>query len=225
MGDFTFKRFTVAQDRCAMKVGTDGVLLGAWADVCSDSRILDLGTGTGLVALMVAQRAPNALVTAVELDPDAAGQAEENFFASPFRERLCVIAGDAAQYTSDEPFDHIVSNPPFFFSELKSPDAARSLARHVGGLSPEVMGECADRLLSASGRLSIIIPAPDEARWWEGLAASGFSPRRVCRVKTTSRKPPRRTLMEFGRGAGGCSFDEIMIGGDKFNVLTSEFYL
>lgn len=225
MSDFTFRRFAVAQDRCAMKVGTDGVLLGAWADVHSSSRILDLGTGTGLVALMAAQRAPEASVTAVELDSAAAGQAAENFAASPFGGRLVAICCDAAKFTADLPFDHIISNPPFFFSELKSPDAARSLARHVGGMSPETIGACADRLLTPVGRLSIIIPASDEGRWWQGLAAGGFSPRRICRVKTTLKKPPRRTLMEFGRGAGECVFDEIMIGGERFKQLTSEFYL
>ena len=133
---FRFKHFTVWQQHCAMKVGTDGVLLGAWAD--GGQRILDIGTGTGLIALMMAQRFPAAEVTAVEIDEQAAMQACENVAASPFADRVNVIHDDILRYAdacAEGCFDAIVCNPPFFVNSLKNPDSKRALARHNDNLS------------------------------------------------------------------------------------------
>lgn len=116
---FTFRQFAVHQDRCAMKVGTDGVLLGAWANVKGD--ILDIGTGTGLIALMTAQRSPSSKVTAIEIDPDAAVQATENVASSPFADRISVVQSSIQDYRPAMTFHTIVSNPPFFESSLKIP--------------------------------------------------------------------------------------------------------
>ncbi len=130
---FQFKKFTIAQDRCAMKVGTDGVLLGAWAR--GGKRVLDIGTGTGLVALMMAQRFTDAVVDAVEIDHDTAGQAMENVSSSPFANRVKVFAKALQGFEPDAPYDSIVTNPPFFSNSLLAPDSSRTMARHTVALS------------------------------------------------------------------------------------------
>ena len=134
---FQFKQFTVFHDRCAMKVGTDGVLLGAWTRTGQGCSILDIGTGTGLIALILAQRIPDARITAVELDREAALQAAENVRNSPWAARIEVVEADIRQYATrvSHPFDIIVSNPPFFNSSLHSPSEARTQARHTDSLS------------------------------------------------------------------------------------------
>ena len=121
---FQFKQFTIRHDRCAMKVGTDGVLLGAWANAKGKQHILDIGTGSGLIALMLAQRT-DAMITGIEIDPASAAQAQENVAASPWAYRLQIVATDIAGYTSYQAFDLIVSNPPFFNEMLLPPDATR----------------------------------------------------------------------------------------------------
>ena len=128
---FQFKQFTVWHDKCAMKVGTDGVLLGAWTSVESAHRILDIGTGTGLVALMLVQRSlPDANIVALEIDEAAVGQARENIIRSPWKERVEVVQADFRKYRSSDKFDVIVSNPPYFVDSLECPDRQRTAARH-----------------------------------------------------------------------------------------------
>ena len=135
---FQFKQFTVWHDKCAMKVGTDGVLLGAWASVQNAHKILDVGTGTGLVALMLAQRSlPDADIIALEIDGAAAGQARENVTRSPWKERVEVVQTDFRDYQSSDKFDVIVSNPPYFVDSLECPDQQRNAARHNGSLTYE----------------------------------------------------------------------------------------
>ena len=134
---FQFKQFTVWHDKCAMKVGTDGVLLGAWASVQNAHKILDVGTGTGLVALMLAQRSlPDADIIALEIDEAAAGQARENVTRSPWKERVEVVQTDFRDYQSSDKFDVIVSNPPYFVDSLECPDQQRNAARHNGSSLP-----------------------------------------------------------------------------------------
>jgi SAM-dependent methyltransferase len=131
---FRFKQFAVRQDRCPMKVGTDGVLLGAWAEVRpGDRRMLDVGTGTGLIALMLAQRSA-AWITAVDIDVECATQAAENFAASPWADRLDAVSVAVQRYDPVEKFDLIVSNPPYYVDSLLSPDEGRNTARHAAGL-------------------------------------------------------------------------------------------
>ena len=131
---FQFKRFTVYHDRCAMKVGTDGVLLGAWTDVSSSQQILDIGTGTGLIALMLAQRNVTAHITAIDIDEEAIEQAQGNIAASPWKNRIEVMKQDFCQYSANRLFDTIVSNPPYFNQSLKGPDSQRNTARHTDSL-------------------------------------------------------------------------------------------
>ena len=129
---FTFKQFVVRQDRCAMKVGTDGMLLGAWAEMDKpDGRVLDIGTGTGLMALMMAQRYPEARVTAVDIDEMAVSQAVENVKASPFADRIEVLQADVNAFETEKKFDSIVCNPPFFNNVLICPDSQRTQARYT----------------------------------------------------------------------------------------------
>ena len=126
---FQFKQFTVYQQRCAMKVGTDGTLLGAWAQVPTESaRILDIGTGTGLIALMLAQRFPQASVLGIDIDQDAVCQAKENVENSPFASRIKIEHANVMDYNNEEGFDAIVSNPPYFVDALTCPDQQRTIA-------------------------------------------------------------------------------------------------
>lgn len=156
---FQFKKFTVWHDRCAMKVGTDGVLLGAWADTSGATRILDVGTGTGLIALMLAQRS-DALIDAIDIDEAACGQAKDNIATSPFAERIKVISLSLAAYrqTQPAPYDLIVSNPPYFTDSLKCPDTKRTLARHTDTLPlPDLLRD-SRALLTSQGHLALILP-------------------------------------------------------------------
>ena len=148
---FRFKQFAVRQDRCPMKVGTDGVLLGAWAEVRpGDRRMLDVGTGTGLIALMLAQRSA-ARITAVDVDAECATQAAENFAASPWADRLDAVAVAVQRYDPVERFDLIVSNPPYYVDSLLSPDEGRNTARHAAGLPFGELAAAVVRLLAPGG--------------------------------------------------------------------------
>lgn len=200
---FRFKQFAINQDRTPMKVGTDGVLLGciAEADEPYDSHIniLDIGTGTGLVAIMLAQRYVNAKVTAVEIDPDATAQAAENSDASPFADRITVEQGDIKEYSSVNgvKFDLIVSNPPYFTESLQCPDGRRNMARHAVGLTyADLMASAAD-LMSPHGRIAIIIPYDSAAQLNEAAEKVGLTMVRQTTIYSNKRKPPRRAVCLF----------------------------
>ena len=160
---FIFKEFAVKQDACAMKVGTDGVLLGAWAR--GGSRVLDIGTGTGLIALMMAQRFPEAEIEAIDIAEAACLQAKENVANSVFARRVRVVRAALQQYVGPKSFDCIVSNPPFFVDSLHNPDALRSMARHTSTLSYRELFAGVGRLLVPEGRFSAIIPADCRSRF------------------------------------------------------------
>ena len=157
---FQFKQFTVWHDKCAMKVGTDGVLLGAWTSVESAHRILDIGTGTGLVALMLAQRSlPDANIVALEIDEAAVGQARENIIRSPWKERVEVVQADFRKYRSSDKFDVMVSNPAFLVDSLECPDRQRAAARLNDSLTYEDLLEGVSGLLTENGFFTVVIPA------------------------------------------------------------------
>jgi tRNA1Val (adenine37-N6)-methyltransferase len=157
-GYFRFKQFTVWHDRCAMKVGTDGVLLGASVRVDSSRRVLDIGTGTGLVALMIAQRCQAADITAVEIVAEAAQQARSNVAESPWSDRIHVVESDFKEFATAERFDTIVSNPPYFSESLLPPDKHRTSARHTTELDYTTLLSHAAELLTADGEITLIIP-------------------------------------------------------------------
>ncbi|MBG5892162.1 methyltransferase [Providencia rettgeri] len=159
-GGFTFKQFFVAHDRCAMKVGTDGVLLGAWAPADGVQSVLDIGSGSGLIALMLAQRNAMLCVDAVELDSDAAVQAQENFIESPWADRLHVINQDIVSYSqlSSVQYDLIVSNPPYFEPAVACRDEKRDQARYTATLTHDVLLESAKSCLTSHGLFCLVLP-------------------------------------------------------------------
>lgn len=228
MTKFWFKQFTVWQDRCAMKVGTDGVLLGAWAS--GGKRILDIGTGTGLVALMMAQRFPFARVIGVDIDRDAVSQALDNVSRSPFFDRV-EVRECAVQNLHEGSFDAIVCNPPFFQDSLISPDAKRTLARHTVTLTFQSLISAADRLLTPDGELSVIIPYSEVVHFEGEAVLRGFTVSRQCVVKTTARKTPKRCLLAFRRERVERVEQETVVlmnegrRSDWYQQLTEEFYL
>ncbi len=235
---FQFRQFTVRQNLCAMKVGTDGTLLGAWAAVPQEAhaqlsltgatlKILDIGTGTGLIAMMMAQRFPQARVTGIDIDPQAVRQARENVAASPFAERVLITEGDVRRMVSESAngFDAIVCNPPFFEASLESPDAQRTLARHAATLTYRQLMDCAWLLLNDGGELSVVIPFDCKSRLETEATLAGFCLTRCCAVRTTARKPPRRFLMAFQKHAKAPQTEELVVGSDAYNELTQDFYL
>ena len=196
---FKFKQFTIEQGGCAMKVGTDGCLLGGWFDCSQSQRILDVGTGSGLIAIMAAQRC-NAMVTGIEIDNEAALQAKDNVKNSPWCDRVEIIKKDLLEYVPEELFDTIVSNPPYFVNSMKCDDASRTLARHSDSLGSEEFFACADRLLAPHGKVSIVIPCDIAEEWRRSAKGYGFVASRLAYIKTTPRKAPKRVLLEFSRG-------------------------
>ncbi|MBQ8673592.1 MAG: methyltransferase [Bacteroides sp.] len=228
---FKFKQFTVFHDRCAMKVGTDGVLLGAWAPLEGCRRVLDVGTGTGLIALQIAQRAPEVMVTAVEVDEAAAQQAAENVAASPWADKVAVVCADFRQYVSVERFDLIVSNPPYFVDALKCPDRQRNAARHAGGLNYDLLFRSAAQLLQDRGGVALIVPAEAEAHVGECAGVHGFFLCRLMRVYTKPGKPCRRLLMLFRQLPSPCIEESLCLADEEnrrsaaYTALTQDFYL
>ena len=197
MAGFKFKHFEIHQDRCAMKVGTDGVLLGAWA--LGGKRILDIGSGTGLISLMMAQRYPEAQVVGIDLDAEACAEARENVAASPFADRVNIVDCRLQDYESVEKFDAIVSNPPFFLNSLKNPDSKRSMARHADSLPFRELFRGVKLLLSDDGVFSAIVPV----EVLEACASEGYMHGcyllRQCGIKTVERKQPKRYLLTFAK--------------------------
>ena len=226
---FIFKEFAVKQDACAMKVGTDGVLLGAWAR--GGSRVLDIGTGTGLIALMMAQRFPKAEIEAIDIAEAACLQAKENVANSVFARRVRVVRAALQQYVGPKSFDCIVSNPPFFVDSLHNPDALRSMARHTSTLSYRELFAGVGCLLVPEGRFSAIIPADCRSRFMAEATLFGFSLSRICGVRTVERRPVKRYLLEFRPGF--CPEPEaetvdLMANGERsawYQGLTADFYL
>lgn len=227
---FKFKEFSVWHDKCAMKVGTDGVLLGAWADVCGAKRILDVGTGTGLVALMLAQRS-DAMIYAIEIDSDAAQQAKENAGRSPWSDRVTVVEADFREYVPDKQFDLIVSNPPYFVNSLKSPDASRSMARHSNSLSCYDLIEGVSKLLSADGIFALVIPADLSTLVKQTALQYNLHPCKQLDIRTKPDATIKRTLIAFRFGAQCCCAEEILVElnrhvySPEYISLTKDFYL
>jgi len=180
-----------------MKVGTDGLLLGAWAQ--GGSRVLDIGTGTGLIALMMAQRFPDAHVDAIDIDADAAAQAEDNARRSPFADRVAVRCVSLQEFEIEREYDSIVCNPPFFTQSLQSPDNKRTLARHSVALPFDDLFRHARRLLSEDGVLSIVVPSDALSQIETAAAMNSMFLVRRCLVRTTRNKPVRRLLLSFSQ--------------------------
>jgi len=198
---FRFKQFEVGQGGCAMKVNTDGVLLGAWARRGGALRILDIGTGTGVIALMLAQVHPNAQVDAVEIDRAAAKQATGNFAHSPFRERLRVFGGSFVDFRPERPYDLIVSNPPFYTDSLHSPDDRRKVAKHADSSFFEQLFAFAARFLADGGVFWYIVPTPLADRIAEEnlLEQNGLFCQTVLNVSSYPDTPAIRKIVSAGK--------------------------
>jgi len=230
---FQFRQFTVWQDRCAMKVGTDGTLLGAWSQApIGECRILDIGTGTALVALMMAQRYPQARLTAIDINGDAVAQAQDNVMKSPFSTRITVLQADVRNMSDNEGFDAIVSNPPYFVDSLSCPDPQRNTARHTDSLSYHDLMYAVSKLLKKSGIFSVIIPEESLSKLESEAYLNGLFRSRLFHIHTTPRKPPKRCLIEFSKIAGQQTVIEDVIledspglRSDWYHQLTKDFYI
>jgi tRNA1Val (adenine37-N6)-methyltransferase len=229
---FKFKQFTIHQERCALKVGTDGVLLGAWTKYEGAKRILDIGTGTGLLALVAAQRNSSAMIDAVEIDDASAEQASENVAASPWADRVRVHRMDVRRMRASEPYDLIICNPPFYAGEMDSPDERKGLAKHSGELTFEELVDAIDRLLTDDGRTSLIIPKNRENELLSAAGAKGLSASRKTSVRYLAHRPLKRALIELRRGGQQVEEDELIVemkaGGDfspRYRELMADLLL
>lgn len=230
-GEFRFKQFLVRHDRCAMKVGTDGVLLGAWAR--GGRRILDIGTGSGLVALMMAQRFPEASVVGVEIDKEACAQAGENMAESPFADRMTVVCGKIQELSFPYLFDAIVCNPPFFPDEsLHSPDKRRAIARHNDQLPFAELFATAARMLTDNGSFSVVLPSEVLAGVLDVASRSGLRLSRKLSLRSRQGKEVSRLLLEFSkqRDVSSTEEEQVIYAMDNsrsawYQELTQAFYL
>ena len=230
---FRFKQFTVFQDCCAMKVGTDGVLLGAWAEAYKRNNVLDVGTGTGLIALMIAQRNTNATIDAIDIDEGCVMQAKRNVFESPFSNRVDVQKSSFQDFAArnDNKYDLIVSNPPYFHNSLKSPNLHRNYARHTDSLSFYEIISDGVSLLTESGSVSLILPYEFKTSVLMHAKTVGLFAKRITNVFPLPHKPAKRFLIEFGMSDTECVEDNLIVElsrhkyTDEYNALTNEFYL
>lgn len=231
---FKFKQFSIQQENSAMKVGTDGVLLGAWTPLINNPlNILDIGAGTGLIALMLAQRSNAEQIDAIEIDEHAYEECVDNFENSPWSDRLyCYHAGlDEFVDEVEELFDVIVSNPPFYTDEYKSDNEKRDLARFEDALPFEELVEAADFFLSDNGIFSVIIPFKEEERFVSLCLERQLFPLKITRVKGTPTTEIKRSLLAFTRIEQTPLIDELVIETARHQYtpeyieLTKDFYL
>lgn len=235
MTKFQFKQFSLEQDRCAMKIGTDGVLLGAWVPITNNPfSILDIGAGTGIIAIMLAQRSNAQQIDALEIDEEAYEQSVDNFENSPWSDRLfCFHAGlDEFIEEPEDEYDLIISNPPFYTDDYKSENEQRDLARFADAMPFEDLIEAADLLLSENGIFSVIIPFKEEVNFLTLAAAYELYPLKITRVKGTPTSEIKRSLLAFSRNEKtDFSIDELIIETARhiytpeYISLTKEFYL
>jgi tRNA1Val (adenine37-N6)-methyltransferase len=235
MSKFQFKQFSLEQDRCAMKIGTDGVLLGAWAPIENNPfSILDIGTGTGIIALMLAQRSHAEQIDALEIDEDAYEQAVDNFENSPWSDRLfCFHAGvDEFVEEPEDEYDLIVSNPPFYTEDYKTENPQRDLARFAEALPFEDLIEAAALLLSENGIFSVIIPFKEEENFVAISKEYELHPIKITRVKGNPTSEIKRSLLAFTRNESDTILtNELIIETGRhiytpeYIELTKDFYL
>ncbi|KAA1243888.1 tRNA1(Val) (adenine(37)-N6)-methyltransferase [Aquimarina sp. RZ0] len=231
---FRFKQFTVQQDRCAMKIGTDGVLLGSWVPISdATNSILDIGTGTGVIALMMAQRSFAETIDALEIDSDAYEQAVDNFETSGWSDRLFCYHASFQEFFQeiDDTYDLLISNPPFFTENYKTNDASRDVARFVDSLPFEHLLIGATHLLSEKGRLAIIIPYKEETKVVAIARKAGLFPHRITRVQGNPVSDIKRSMLLFGFDNVDFEIDQLIIENGRHQYtkpyieLTKEFYL
>lgn len=228
---FYFKQFHIHQDRCAMKVGTDGILLGAWAEVHGAKRLLDFGTGTGLLALMLAQRTTSeSQIVAVELEESAFLQAKENIETSPWSKRIQICHQDILEFSQNcqDKFDVIVANPPYFKPALKCKNAQRELARYTTHQCHLDWLNAAERCLNPEGKIHFILPFEEGKKLQKQTALSCL---RACEIITRAGKSPQRLLLTFSQNPMDIQESQLIIYDEQnqytpeFIELTKDFYL
>jgi tRNA1Val (adenine37-N6)-methyltransferase len=231
---FAFKHFKIVQDKCAMKVGTDAVLLGAWAN-CTDNptKILDIGTGTGVIALMMAQKYPEASVDAIDIDNNAFIQACENVNCSPWKDNITIFESSLQEFNDQKKYNIIVSNPPYFINSSKTPHESRTTARHNDLLPYEELINGVIKRLDEKGSFFLILPQK-EGEFFISIAESQqLFLNKLTRVKTKLNMPnSKRLLMQFGFDRANFIEDELVIESEdrhqysaEYKNLTKDFYL
>ncbi|WP_179349271.1 tRNA1(Val) (adenine(37)-N6)-methyltransferase [Winogradskyella pacifica] len=234
MKPFKFKEFTVHQERCAMKIGTDGVLLGAWTSVEHNPyNVLDIGSGTGILSLMIAQRSHADQIEAIEIDDDAFEQCVENFENSPWADRLFCFHASLLEYIEavHEKFDLIICNPPFYTEDYKTKDSARDLARFSDAMPLEHIIFAVINFLSEKGKFSIVLPYKDEQKYIEEASLIDLFPNRILRVRGNEKSDIKRSLIEFSYSESPIKISELIIETERHHYtedyinLTKDFYL
>lgn len=229
---FEFKKFIIYQDACAMKIGTDSVILGAWCkfDGKKNCKILDIGTGTGILAIMAAQKNPEAIIKAVEINEKAALQAKQNVGLTVWKNNIEVITGNISDFKYEFPFDYIISNPPYFENSLKSPDNQRSVARHTDSLSFAELTKSISRLLANDGKSFIIIPSEAEDSLCSATIDCGLYPAHKVNIITREGQKPKRIILVMMHKPTAYSEESITIRNTNGNYteqyieLTKDFY-
>jgi tRNA1Val (adenine37-N6)-methyltransferase len=228
---FRFKRFSIEHQQSAMKVGTDAVLLGAWADFENQNQILDVGTGTGVIALMMAQRFEKSRIIAIDIEKEACKEAQLNVGSSPFSDRIDVLETDIMDYRPADKFDGIICNPPFFTNSLKSANTQRDLARHDDSLSAvQLIARCSE-LLNDKGSAAFILPSQSGDIFVDLAKRYDLYVQRLCRVSGNSTGPVKRILVQLGKQEIPKLREELVIEigrhkyTEQYKNLVKDFYL
>ncbi len=230
---FTFKQFEVQQDKCAMKIGTDAVLLGAWASIrLNPFSILDIGAGTGIISLMLAQRSSAEVIEAIEIDDNAYEQCVDNFENSEWSDRLFCYHASLQEFAEeiDDTYDLVVCNPPFYSEDYKTSDASRDLARFQDAMPFEHLIPCVSKLLSDIGKFSVIIPFKEENRFIDLALKTGLYINDILRVRGNSTSEIKRSLLEFSFVENNVETKELTIETERHKYtqdyigLTKDFY-
>ncbi len=229
---FRFKQFAVHHDRSTMKVGTDGVLLGAWANPANAKTILDIGTGSGLIALMLAQRtSADVQIDAVELEAHASHEAQENINHSPWADRIKLYHAAIQQYETDVRYDLIISNPPYFENSQKPPEEKRTITRHTDTLPFTELLHAVERLLKEDGTFNVILPYTEGTAFIELAGSHKLFCTRKWSFLTREGKAIERLLLEFAFHQKTMETNEILLysegenWSDGYKALTKDFYL
>lgn len=231
---FKFKQFTIDQDRCAMKIGTDAVLLGAWTSVNQEPfSVLDIGAGSGVIALILTQRSNAELIDAIEIDDDAYEQCTENFENSSWNDRLFCYHTSLKEFTEEieDKYDLIVSNPPFYSDDYKSDNKQRDLARFEDALPFSHLLESVSNLLSKNGVFSVVLPFKEEEKFIALATKSKLLSNRILRVKGNPSSEIKRSLMQFSFTECEVEIGELIIETERHQYtqdyinLTKDFYL
>lgn len=229
--DFRFRQFTVCQQDSTHRIGTDAVLLGAWVNVADTTRILDIGTGTGVIALMLAQRtADTVIIDGIEIQPTDAARARDNAEQSKWKHRIQITQASLQAFDSTQ-YDLIVTNPPFFINSLKPSSDGRTMVRHTDSLSFDDLIRHTNRLLSDTGVFALILPPKEAALFRIKANLAGLYPSRQCEVRSRPGKAVERVMIEFQRVPCPVKNQTLVLHEDgtqrspEYHDLTREFYL